>query len=136
MDGRHRAEYRGTSDAQRDLHSADEYGGALPKRVVFFADEFGTLPKLESAEIIFSAARSRKLSIVALIQGLVQLDKNYGKEGAQVIRDNCQLTIFRWPQLGSEATMTLSAENLGILLGGARVELQLKRNEVLEIRAI
>ena len=43
---------------------------------------------------------------------------------------------FRWPQLGSEATMTLSAEELGILLGGARVELKLRRSEVLERRAI
>lgn len=42
---------------------------------------------------------------------------------------------FRWPQPGSEATMTLSAEELSILLGGVRVELKLRRNEVLERRA-
>ncbi len=89
---------------------ADEFGGALPKRVVFYADEFGTLPKLESAEMIFSAARSRRLSIVALIQGLVQLDKNYGKEGAQVIRDNCQLTIFGGFAPGSTAAESLSSD--------------------------
>ncbi len=39
---------------------------------------------------------------------------------------------FRWPAEGSEATMTLSAEELSILLGGARVELKLRRNEVTE----
>ncbi len=39
---------------------------------------------------------------------------------------------FRWPAEGSEATMTLSAEDLSILLGGARVELKLRRNEVTE----
>ena len=39
---------------------------------------------------------------------------------------------FRWPAEGSEATMTLSAEELAILLGGARVELKLRRNEVTE----
>lgn len=43
---------------------------------------------------------------------------------------------FRWPQPGSEATMTLSAEELHILLGGAKVEQKLKRNEVLERRVI
>lgn len=43
---------------------------------------------------------------------------------------------FRWPQPGSEATMTLSTEELGILLGGAKVELKLRRNEVHERRAI
>lgn len=43
---------------------------------------------------------------------------------------------FRWPTTGSEATMTLSGEELGILLGGAKVELKLRRNEVTERRAI
>lgn len=61
---------------------ADEHGGRLPNRVIFFADEFGTIPKLEGAEMLFSAARSRGLTIVAIVQGLIQLDKNYGKEGA------------------------------------------------------
>ena len=60
--------------------------------------------------MLFSAARSRKLSIVALVQGLVQLDKNYGKEGAQVIRDNCQLTIFGGFAPGSETADTLSKD--------------------------
>jgi len=39
---------------------------------------------------------------------------------------------FRWPTVGNEATMTLTGEELSILLGGARVELKLKRNEVFE----
>jgi transposase len=43
---------------------------------------------------------------------------------------------FRWPELGDDATMTLSGEELNILLGGTRVELKLKRNEVFERRAI
>jgi len=41
---------------------------------------------------------------------------------------------FRWPAVGDSATMTLTGEELGILLGGARVELKLKRNEVFERR--
>jgi len=43
---------------------------------------------------------------------------------------------FRWPAPGDEATMTLSGEELSILLGGARVELKLRRNEVTERRAV
>jgi transposase len=43
---------------------------------------------------------------------------------------------FRWPEPGEEATMRLTGEELSILLGGARVELKLKRNEVLERQAI
>jgi transposase len=43
---------------------------------------------------------------------------------------------FRWPSAGEEATMTLTGEELGILLGGAKVDQKLKRNEVTERRAI
>jgi len=43
---------------------------------------------------------------------------------------------FRWPAPGEDATMTLSGEELSILLGGAKVELKLRRNEVTERRAI
>lgn len=37
------------------LAVADEMGGQLPDWCVFFCDEFGTLPKIESAEMMFSA---------------------------------------------------------------------------------
>jgi len=43
---------------------------------------------------------------------------------------------FRWPAADAEATMALTGEELGILLGGARVELKLRRNEVAERRLI
>jgi len=39
---------------------------------------------------------------------------------------------FKWPAIGEETTMTLSGEELAYLLGGTRVELKLKRNEVFE----
>ena len=59
---------------------------------------------------MFSAARSRGLMIVAIVQGLIQLERNYGKEGAQIIRDNCQLTIFGGFAPGSETASTLSQD--------------------------
>ena len=43
------------------LAVADENGGKLKNRCVFFCDEFGTLPKIESAEMMFSASRSSLL---------------------------------------------------------------------------
>lgn len=43
---------------------------------------------------------------------------------------------FRWPSTGEEATMALSGEELSILLGGARVELKIRRNEVSERRVM
>ena len=41
-------------------------------------DYLSLLPKIESAEMMFSASRSRRLSIVPVIQSLGQLEKNYG----------------------------------------------------------
>ena len=39
---------------------------------------------------------------------------------------------FRWPQPGDDPTMILSETELEVLLGGVKVELKLKRNEVIE----
>ena len=98
------------------LAVADENGGQLENRCVFFCDEFGTLPKIESAEMMFSASRSRRLQIVPIIQSFSQLDKNYGKEGAEIIVDNTQLTIF-----GGFAPNSSSAETLSKALGSRTV---------------
>lgn len=98
------------------LAVADENGGKLKNRCVFFCDEFGTLPKIESAEMMFSASRSRRLQIVPVIQSFAQLEQNYGKEGADVIIDNTQLTIF-----GGFAPNSTSAEVLSKSLGSRTV---------------
>ncbi len=98
------------------LAVADEQGGKLKNRCVFFCDEFGTLPKIESAEMMFSASRSRRLQIVPIIQSFAQLDKNYGKEGAEIIVDNTQLTLF-----GGFAPNSSSAEVLSKALGSRTV---------------
>lgn len=98
------------------LAVADENGGKLRNRCVFFCDEYGTLPKIESAEMMFSASRSRRLQIVPIIQSFSQLEKNYGKEGAEIIVDNTQLTIF-----GGFAPQSSSAETLSKALGSRTV---------------
>ena len=94
------------------LSVADENGGQLKNRVMMYLDEFGTLPKIESAEMMFSASRSRKVSIVPIIQSFAQLNKNYGSEGAEIITDNTQLTIF-----GGFAPNSKSAEVLSKAMG-------------------
>lgn len=98
------------------LAVADENGGKLKNRCVFFCDEFGTLPKIESAEMMFSAARSRRLQIVPIVQSFAQLDKNYGKEGAEIIIDNTQVTIF-----GGFAPNSSTADTLSEALGNRTV---------------
>ena len=94
------------------LSVADEMGGKLNNRVIMYLDEFGTLPRIESAEMMFYASRSRRISIVAIIQSLAQLQKNYGKEGAEIIVDNCQLSIYGGFAPNSETANVLS-KNLG-----------------------
>ncbi len=91
---------------------ADDNGGTLKNRVMFYCDEFGTFPKIEGAEAMFSAGRSRKISIVAIIQSFAQLEQNYGKQGMEIITDNTQLTIF-----GGFAPNSQSADVLSKALG-------------------
>lgn len=98
------------------LSVADENGGKLKNRCVFFCDEYGTIPKIESAEMMFSASRSRRLQIVPIIQSFAQLEKNYGKEGAEIIVDNVQDIIF-----GGFAPNSNSAEVLSKALGNRTV---------------
>lgn len=93
------------------LSVADEKGGKLDNRVMMYLDEIGTIPKIDSAEMMFSASRSRKISIVAIIQSLAQLEKNYG-DGASIIIDNCQCTLFGGFAPNSETAVIMS-KNLG-----------------------
>ena len=100
----------------RELFSiANDNDGKLKKRVVFYCDEFGTMPPFDVLPL-FSAGRSRKLTLVPIIQSLAQLEKNYGKEGAEIIGDNCQDTIF-----GGFAPNSQTAETLSKALGSRTV---------------
>ena len=98
------------------LTVADEYGGKLPNRVMIFADEIGTIPKIQSMEMMFSAGRSRRISMVPIIQSFAQLEKNYGKEGSAIIIDNCQDILS-----GGFAPNSESADILSRTLGNKTV---------------
>ena len=94
---------------------ADENGGKLQNRAVLYCDEFGTMPPFDVLPL-FSAGRSRRLMLVPIIQSLAQLEKNYGKEGSEIIQDNCQDTIF-----GGFAPNSQTAEVLSKALGNRTV---------------
>ena len=94
---------------------AEKRGGKLTNRVVFLCDEFGTMPPFDVLSL-FSAGRSRRLTMVPIIQSLAQLEKNYGKEGAEILADNCQDTIF-----GGFAPNSQTAEVLSKALGSRTV---------------
>lgn len=100
----------------KELFELAEKGkGRLPNRVVFFCDEFGTMPAFDVGAL-FSAGRSRGITLVPIIQSLAQLEKNYGREGAEILTDNCQDTIF-----GGFAPNSQTAEQLSKSLGSRTV---------------
>ena len=83
--------------------------------MVLLCDELGTMPPFDILPL-FSAGRSRGLTLVPIIQSLAQLEKNYGKEGAEIICDNCQDTIF-----GGFSPQSKTAEALSAALGSRTV---------------
>ena len=66
--------------------------------------------------MMYSASRSRKLSLVSIIQSYKQLEKNYGQEGADIIKDNCQVTIA-----GGFAPTSGTADEISRSLGSRTV---------------
>lgn len=86
---------------------ADENGGKLKNRVILYCDELGTMPPFDILPL-FSAGRSRKLTLVPIIQSIAQLEKNYGKEGSAILMDNCQDVICGGFAPNSEAAEVFS----------------------------
>jgi len=89
----------------------------LNKRVIFYLDEYGTLPKFDNAEDMFTAGRSRNIFLFPMLQSLAQLTKNYGKDGAEIITDCCQNSVF-----GGLAPLSKSADDLSRALGNQTVQ--------------
>ena len=67
----------------------------LPYEIDFILDEFANCPPLADIEAIVSVARSRGMHFHFFIQSFSQLDNVYGKEVAQIIRDNCGLIYLK-----------------------------------------
>lgn len=65
----------------------------LPVPVRFFMDDFATNCKIENFENMISNIRSRKISVMLILQSLSQLEKSYGR-GAHTIADDCDTLIY------------------------------------------
>lgn len=98
------------------LTVADDMGGKLSRRVLFLLDEFGTIPPVSSAAMMFSSGRSRGLGIAAICQSRHQLIDRYGQHGAATILKNCQLTLA-----GGFAALDDSAKDISEALGSRTV---------------
>ena len=65
----------------------------LPVPVRFFMDDFATNCKIDNFENMISNIRSRKISVMLVLQSLSQLEKGYDK-GANTIIDNCDTLLY------------------------------------------
>ena len=80
---------------------AQESGGKLPYRTNFILDEFANMPPLKDATTMVTAARSRLIRFTFIIQNYAQLTHVYGKENAETIKGNCNITYLISSELGA-----------------------------------
>ena len=73
---------------------AQENGGKLPVRTNFLLDEFANMPPLKDITTMITAARSRQIRFLMIIQNFAQLDEVYGKENAETLKGNCGNIIY------------------------------------------
>jgi type IV secretion system protein VirD4 len=73
---------------------ADECGGRVPRRWNFIEDEFGNFTKITNITNQTSFGTGKGIRHNFFIQSFAQLNEKYGKEIAQIIRDNCDITIY------------------------------------------
>lgn len=76
------------------------HGGQLPTHVTFIFDEFANAGHIPDFDKTIAVVRSRNISCEVILQSSGQLAASYDKEKAQVIRDNCDITLF----LGGKST--------------------------------
>ena len=73
---------------------AQESGGKLPYRTNFILDEFANMPPLKDVTTMVTAARSRLIRFTFIIQNYAQLSQVYGKDNAETIKGNCNITYL------------------------------------------
>ena len=69
----------------------------------FILDEFGNFPRLADFETVISACRGRNIFFTLIVQSYAQLEGVYGKNTADIIKDNLNVHMF----MGSNNTETL-----------------------------
>lgn len=66
----------------------------LERPFYFILDEFGNLPKFNDFDKVISACGGRNIWFVLILQSYAQLYHIYGKETAEIIKDNLNTHIF------------------------------------------
>lgn len=68
--------------------------GKLKVPFYFILDEFGNFPKMRDFESTISACAGRNIFFVLIVQSYAQLNCVYGKDVAEIIRDNLNVHVF------------------------------------------
>lgn len=78
--------------------------GKLKKPFYLILDEFGNFPAIKDFETVISACGGRNIYFMIILQSYAQLNNVYGKNIAEIIRDNLNMHVF----IGSNNPDTLS----------------------------
>lgn len=73
---------------------ARKKGTMLSRPFYFLLDEFGNLPKFNDFEKVISACGGRNIWFLLILQSYAQLHNVYGKETADIIKDNLNTHVF------------------------------------------
>jgi len=68
-------------------------GGVLPIRINYILDEFSNFPQIADMPAMISAARSRNIRFVLVVQSKQQLESGYG-QSSETIKSNCKTWIY------------------------------------------
>ena len=84
-------------------YANEQPSGKLKVPFYFMLDEFGNFPKIPDFDSVISACGGRNIWFNLVLQSYAQLNNVYGKDIAEVIRDNLNIHMF----LGSNNPSTL-----------------------------
>ena len=73
---------------------AREKNSKLERPFYFLLDEFGNLPKFNDFDKVISACAGRGIWFLLVLQSYAQLFNIYGKETAEIIKDNLNTHVF------------------------------------------
>lgn len=68
--------------------------GKLEVPFYMILDEFGNYPKINNFETVISASGGRNIYFILVLQSYAQLGNVYGKDVAEIIRDNLNMHVF------------------------------------------
>jgi type IV secretion system protein VirD4 len=73
---------------------ANKRGGRIPVRVNYVLDEFGNFTKIPAFDNELSVGGGAGIRFNIVVQSFEQIEKVYGKEVAEIIKNNCHCLIY------------------------------------------